>query len=239
MQPKHSFLSKNLFWLVIPAAILIGLALSLLDGQADWLRGWLAYSVLCLAGLGTLLGFARLLGQDRQALSPAFTAFAVRLVVGVILTLLLPVAGYADNKAMQAGYMFKDAQYRDGQAWKLAASDQPLSAAFSGEYNSDQYGGMLWASAGLYRLLSPEAHRQMLVILLAAVVAAIGVLFLQKAASRWFGPKIGLLSAWIMALYPEAVLLGSSQMREPFVIAGIAITLYGLIEIPPTSAPAR
>jgi hypothetical protein len=40
-----------------------------------------------------------------------------------------------------------------------------------------------------------------------------------------------MITAWIVALYPEAVLLGASQMREPFLIAALAAALYGYSRI--------
>jgi hypothetical protein len=53
-----------------------------------------------------------------------------------------------------------------------------------------------------------------MIVLLGAVAAACGTLLLNKAASTWFGPAVGATGAWIFALYPESVLLGSSQMRS-------------------------
>jgi len=57
------------------------------------------------------------------------------------------------------------------------------------------------------------------------------VLCLWKASQTLFGEKIALLSIWLFALYPESVLLGSSQMREALVIPLSAMTFYGLTEI--------
>jgi 4-amino-4-deoxy-L-arabinose transferase-like glycosyltransferase len=39
---------------------------------------------------------------------------------------------------------------------------------------------------------------------------------------------IPILAAWIYALYPEGVFLGAAHMREPFVMAFIALSLYSL-----------
>jgi hypothetical protein len=170
-------------------------------------------------------------GGDARVTRAAAAAFGLRLGAGVLLTGLLPVIGYADNEVHQAGYVFFDAYNRDQEAWDLASGDTPLWSAFRGEYTSDQYGGLLALSAAVYRYLSPEAHRPLLVLSLAATASALGVFFLWRAARDWFGDTVALTAGWIFAIYPEAVLLGSSQMREPFILWGIAMAFYGLSRI--------
>jgi len=204
--------------------------MSALDG-ANWLRGWLAYSLLLGIGVGSLAYAWRMLTPDRLAASAAITAFILRLAIGAALTLLLPVVGYANNAEHQAGYVFTDAYNRDHQAWELATSAEPLSAAFSGEYESDQYGGLLGLSAFLYRFISPDAHRSMLPLTLNASAAAWGVLLLWKATRGWFGVQTAAFAAWAFAIYPESVLLSSSQMREALIIPAVAITLYGYAQL--------
>jgi hypothetical protein len=214
------------FWLITIAVLCIGALLSALDG-GNWLRGWLAYSLLVGIGAISLVFALRLTTPGRPAAVAAITAYCVRLVIGVALTLLLPVVGYANNMEHQAGYVFTDAYNRDSQAWELASSDEPLSAAFSGEYESDQYGGLLGLSALLYRFLSQDAHRQMLLLTLNASAAAWGVLLLGYALRSLFGERPAAFAAWAFALYPESVLLASSQMREALIIPAIALTLFG------------
>ncbi|HSQ16278.1 MAG TPA: hypothetical protein VLM83_01155, partial [Anaerolineales bacterium] len=119
------------FWLITITVLCTGALLSTLDG-GNWLRGWLAYSLLLGIGAISLVFAWRLTAPDRPAAAAATTAFGVRLVVGVALILLLPVIGYDNNIEHQAGYVFTDAYNRDNQAWELATSDEPLHTAFSG-----------------------------------------------------------------------------------------------------------
>jgi hypothetical protein len=144
---------------------------------------------------------------------------------------LLPVYGYQDNAEHHAGYFYTDSYIRDNQAWELANTGAPLTSAFSGRFTGDQYGGMLAISAFIYRFLSPDAHRPILILILNAIASAVGLLCLWKATSRWFGERTALLAAWIFALYPESVLLGSTQMREAIVIPLVAVAFFGLTEI--------
>lgn len=155
-------------------------------------------------------------------------AFALRLLVGVSLHLGLPLYGHEDEDD-KAGYVFTDAHIRDDQAWKLASSDRPIWDAFSRKFSSDQYGGLLAFSGFVYRYLSPDAQRPLTLILLSAFVAALGVPFLWRAVNQIFGEKVAYASAWIFALYPESILLGSSAMREPYLLTFSAMVLYGFV----------
>ena len=226
-------LAKKTIWLLVGISCLSALGFALLDQRGAGLQGWWSYVLLLLFGCGVIYSLGCIFHVDKRVMVIAFTAFGLRLLVGVALSLLLPVYGYQDENAevTKAGYVFYDAYIRDGQAWKLAYSPAALGEAFTGQFSGDQYGGLLALSAALYRYLSPDAQRPWLVLILGATFAGLGVLFLWKASRSWFGDKVANLAAWIFALYPESVLLGSSQMREPFVFTGVAIAFYALTEM--------
>jgi hypothetical protein len=223
--------TKSKIGILAAAVFLAALLLALADGSRSWLTGWLAYGLLLGISALVLLGVNQVLKASPAALKLAVVAFLLRLVIGIALILLLPVAGHQTSDVSLAGYVFKDAQVRDTQAWRLASSSQPLSNAFSGAYSGDQYGGMLAVSAALYRYISPDAHRPMLIILFTAMASSVGVLFLWKAANTWLNEKTAYLATAIFAFYPESVLLGSSQMREGLIISGVAVAFYGLQQI--------
>lgn len=156
-------------------------------------------------------------------------AFASRILFGFSMTVLLPQWGYPEP-APQQGYLYLDAYHRDQDAWQLARSGQSLATAFSEGFASDQYGGLLSLSAGIYRILSPDAHRSSLILILAAAFPALGIPFLWRAlADRWNANLAG-ISSWIAAFYPESIVLGGSQMREPFLIGLSAIAAWGVVE---------
>jgi len=156
-------------------------------------------------------------------------AFMLRFIVGMSLYLGLPVYGH-DDADDKAGFVFTDAHRRDDQAWKLASSERPILVAFTDKFAYDQYGGLLAFSALVYRYLSPDAHRPLMLILISAFVAALGIPFLWKAVSQVFGEKVAWASAWIFALYPESILLGSSAMREPYLLTFSAFALWGVVD---------
>lgn len=195
-------------------------------GFAIW--NWLITSLLLFAIIQALIILIKWAGDARSMRLITLLAFAIRLIVGIGLAQALPVIGY-DNEQHQAGYLFYDAFERDSQAWHLAESGEPLSSAFQNQYISDQYGGLLALSALVYRTLSPDAHRPILMIILAAFAGAIGIPFLWKALRNRWNNKAADWSAIILAFYPEAILLGSSHMREPYLIALISIAIYAMI----------
>ena len=226
MKPK--FLTpKDLLW-VIPVSLLLSVLLaSIQDGT--WWIGWIGFSVLLLGGLSTLITSTRWASADKTLAWIVALAFILRLAGGVATYLILPVHGHADVDD-RAGYVFTDAHRRDDQAWGLASSERPILDAFSKKFAYDQYGGLLAFSALVYRYFSPDVHRPLMLVLISALVAALGIPFLWKAVGKTFGEKVAWASAWIFALYPESILLGGSAMREPYMMTFSAIAFWGFVE---------
>ena len=180
-------------------------------------RGFLAaFILLFLSGMVLyLLWFAA--GGRKTLAWMMVVAFILRLAYGLFLSWGLPRFGY-DEPGQQAGFVFTDPFIREQSAWELANSGESLLRAFSDDYPSDQYGGLLGVSALIYRTLSPDAHRPGLIIILAATAMALSIPFLVSAIQTLFGKKIALRAGWIFVFYPEGILLGAAQMREPFLI---------------------
>jgi hypothetical protein len=158
----------------------------------------------------------RRLGGGRWALVLVLLALCLRLGVAMALTGLLPGYGY-DEPGQNAGYIFEDAWQRDSEAWSLAQSGQPLWNNLN-QWRNDQYGGLLLLSALAYRLLSPDAQRSLLIVLLGALTTSFGLVFFTSTVTRCWGSRVGLLAVGIVTLYPDAILFGASQMREPFLV---------------------
>lgn len=194
-----------------------GFALTgLVEGRVS-LQGGLGSAVL-LAAAGFLLWlFLKFTTSPRWVGMAVSIAFLIRLLVGVGLSLALPVWGH-ESDVSRAGYLFFDAYTRDRQAWNLAQSGNSLLEAFGNEFSGDQYGGMLALSALVYRLLSPEVHRPYLILILTAFAAAAALPFFYQAVGKYFGASVAALAVWMVVLYPESVLLGASQMRDPILI---------------------
>lgn len=209
--------------------LLLSGLLVIVDRQETSLTGWLAYLVVCVlcAVLISLVWRWLVAGDSARSLRGIFAvALSLRLVIGVGLFAALPVLGY-DEKPQRAGYIYFDAYNRDIDSFQLARSQDSLITAFTEPSEKDQYGGLKFLSALVYRALTPEVRRPLLIVLLAATVSSLAVILTWSFVSLTFGRSAAVFSAWIMALFPDAVLLGASQMREPFMIFALAMALYG------------
>ncbi len=191
-----------------------------------------AYLVLLIPGGVILWLVSRWVdSHDGPSWLPFTIAAAVllRIGFGVLFARALPVGGYPDSDPHQAGYFYQDAYLRDHDAWELAStSSRPLTAAFTDRSGSDQYGGVLFVSAFLYRTLSPEAHHPLLIISIGGIASGLAVAFTWGFVAGTLGTTAAAIATWGLVLYPEAVFLAASQMREPFLIAALAASMFGL-----------
>lgn len=156
-------------------------------------------------------------------------AFLARFGLGWFAFNYLPTIE-SGSEPQQTGYLFYDAFHRDAQAFELGASERPLWSAFSQKYSSDQYGGMLWFLALIYRV-SSVGHQPLLPLAIIALIGAASVFFFYAASVEYFSKKTALITTAFFALYPESVLLGSSQMREPLLITLAAVSLALFVKI--------
>ena len=223
-----TFQQRDLFW---------GLLLSLIAGAAlasiqpgVWLIGWMGFSFLLFLSIFLLTSFTRWAGGGKALAWMVSLAFLLRLIGGVTTYLTLPIFGHAGDEEQSAGFTYTDAYRRDAQAWDLAKSDRPILNAFSSRFAYDQYGGLLAFSAFIYRYLSPDAHRVLLLVLISALMGALGLPFLWRAISFQWDAKTALAAGWVFALYPESVLLGGVAMREPYLLAFSTFCLWGFVD---------
>jgi hypothetical protein len=201
-------------------------ALVLVLGAGGWsTQAGLLVGLVVSAGFFLLALSSRWAGGERSLVWIVAFGLTLRLIISVGLTLALPVFGY-DNDSHNAGYIFADSFSRDTQAWSLASSGEPILTAFENQYISDQYGGLLAILALEYRHFSPDAHRQMLPLIISATFFMIAVPFLWKTFINRWGRRMAVIATLVFVFYPEAVLLGSAHMREPFLLGLGAIATW-------------
>jgi hypothetical protein len=217
----------DLRWM-LPTSLGVGALLSAL-ARGTWWIGWLVFSGLFFLGCCALVALWRWAGGGRTLGVMLLLAVILRLGLGVSLTFLLPAFG-TGSRLQKYGYVLADAYVQDSTAWLLAHSPQPIWVAFEKSYNADQYGGLLALNATLYRYLSLDVQRPWLLVLLAAMAAGAGVAIAWKAVRKVWGEALALPVGWILALYPESILLGSSQMREPFLITFVIMLFWGIVD---------
>jgi hypothetical protein len=220
--------------LVVISLILLSLFLAWSSSRFSNVDSWASFIILVLLAGGILYGCWLLVKADSSLVLPGWLGWLIvggvvlRILAGVLWYTGLPNWGYG-SPVEQSGYIMADAYTRDTAAWELASSGEPLLSAFGSFRNVDQYGGMLFLSASIYRFIGGFSHQPLQVVLLAATISSLAILFTWAFARRLQDGKVALLAAWIVALFPDAVILGSSQMREAFLMTLVAATLYGLV----------
>ncbi|MBN1306122.1 MAG: glycosyltransferase family 39 protein [Anaerolineales bacterium] len=224
---KKLFL-KDLYW-IIPVSLFMGAMFSFVQPGNPW-TGLFVSAVVNLLGLLGLTAAWRWAGGGRTLFMIVSIALLLRFFTAVAFYVYLPVYGYADSEQQQAGYVYFDSFRRDTQAWELAHSGTPVLKAFDKQYYTDQYGGFLALSAGIYRVLSPDTHRPLLVTQLGALVAVLGIIVFWIAVRQVWGSRVALPAVFIFAFFPEAILLAGAQMREPFLITFTAMAWWGFLE---------
>ncbi len=214
--------------LVSLVSALIFAAATALFQPAPWVSAWLANSLLLWLSFFLGLRVWRGFGGGKALAVLMLTTFFLRLILGIFLHTALPVLGF-DNEVQNAGFVYSDAYTRDTQSFELAASGDSPFSAFSRSQHADQYGGLLFISSLVYKYLSPDVSRPVLITILGALCMTIGLAFLFKGVFQHWGRTTALVAGWFYALYPEGVLLGSSQMREPFLIGLFCIGFWAVL----------
>ncbi|MBL7162431.1 MAG: hypothetical protein ISS57_07475 [Anaerolineales bacterium] len=217
--------------LISISLIFLSLWLAWVSSGFESLLGWGSFLAVSLLGAGFFYGSLRATQKEsvpRWLIWLLLGAVALRLILGIFWFVALPLWGYSSD-AEVAGYVMADAHQRDTAAWELAQSNRPLSDAFDAYRSVDQYGGLLFFSGVIYRYLGGGVHQPLVMVILTAAVSSLALLFTWAFVRRLWGERAAKVAAWIFVLYPDAVLLGSSQMREAFTMTLAAVAMYGLV----------
>ncbi|HWQ84202.1 MAG TPA: hypothetical protein VN363_06520 [Anaerolineales bacterium] len=224
-------------WLSLAAGcIIISLLLAWSGSHYQTLQDWPVFlGTSMLAGMLLIGGWWFLKLSEHEALPGQLglillLAVVLRLGASAAWFQLIPIYGHGTPEE-RAGYIMSDAYTRDRTAWELATSEKPLLRAFQGTYRkADQYGGLLFISAGIYRVVGGTQHQPLVMTAISAAFSSLAIIFTWAFSRRAWNPRVANLTAWGLALYPETILLGSSQMREAYTITLAAMAFYGLIK---------
>lgn len=212
---------------------------SIMPGRPLILGNWLSMlAIVLISALILYGGWRAIQASERSAFGvlPRWLAgllvgtALLRLTLSVVWFIALPPLGHGTPQEMN-GYVMADAYERDQLAWKIAQSPRSFAEAFDFSRRSDTYGGLLFISAMVYRYSGMNQHLSIGIAVIMAAVSALAVLLTWAFARRSWNGSVAQLAAWGVALYPEAVLLGSSQMREAIIIPLVAASFYGLARL--------
>lgn len=214
--------------ILLALVLIAGALISLILKEGNPGISWLVTSVLLTFCTFILYLAWSLAGRGQTLAWLLAMAFLLRLFVGVVTEVGLPRWGY-DETVQNSGYLFYDAYKRDNDAWALAKSSEPIWKAFENEFIGDQYGGLLSISALVYRGFSSDHHRPYLVMLLTALAGSVAVAFVWAGSGKRWGRRIAMGAALLVAVFPDAVLFGGAQMREPYLVLMTAMAFWGVV----------
>jgi len=210
-------------------SLVLTLCLAWISNRYTGLQGWDSFlGGAALSGVILGLGWYSLKNEvlPRWLIWLVMGAALFRLALGALWFIVLPTGGY-QSPAELHGYVMADAYNRDRAAWNLAQSGKPMWKVITSYRKVDQYGGLLYISAITYRYLGGVQHQPLLMVMLTAAFSSLAVLFTWGISRRNWGEEIAKYAAWGMALFPEAMLIGSSQMREAFSVVFITACFFG------------
>lgn len=213
--------------IVLSTSGLLGMLIAVVS-PGDFLSGaW--RSTLYILVLAILFYVAhRYLQIPQKILLIAIFTFLMRIGIGIWLTNSIPVIGF-DTEVQNAGYIYSDAYERDRVSYMVAFPERWDDFDPKNYQGMDQYGGLTTISAVIYRVFSSDVHRPLLMVFLSAFFMSLGIPFLWSAVKNIWTERIGFFACIVMAVYPEGIILGSSQMREPLLIGLAAISFWMII----------
>jgi hypothetical protein len=233
----NMIISKKQLFVFFPILLCISIFLAGSNQRFLGIEGWESFFVIGLISSYLIfVSFSMFSSTEKiNWIAKIFlVAFILRLAVGVAAFLALPIWGHQTcNQQIEIiindcpepnGYLYRDAYKRDLAAWDLANSDLPLSSAFNNYSTFDQYGGLLFLSSAIYRYISPSLHLPLLIVFFGSIFSGLSVLFTWGFAKQFSSNQVAKASALVVALYPEAIMLGASQVREAF---SISLFMFG------------
>jgi hypothetical protein len=142
-------------------------------------------------------------------------AFGSRLVFLIVVPILMLLWGYASDRNLK-GLVEQDAINATDTAWHASVAGGPVLEAW-GRAPGDNTGGITILGVVLFRLLSPGVERTLLLGLAAAAFTSLTVIAVYRLASGLFPPGVARLAALVAAVYPEAVMIGSSHQQMGYI----------------------
>ncbi|MBN1440183.1 MAG: hypothetical protein JW929_12315 [Anaerolineales bacterium] len=142
-------------------------------------------------------------------------AFAARLAFLIVAPILMLMWGYESNRNLK-GLVQLDAINATDTAWHAAASGGSVLEAW-GRGPGDNTGGITVLGVALFRMLSPDLERTLLLGLVACAVTSLTVIAVYRLASGLFSPRVAGAAALAAAVFPEAVMIGASHQQMGYI----------------------
>jgi 4-amino-4-deoxy-L-arabinose transferase-like glycosyltransferase len=222
--------------LILVGAALIGsLALAASQGAASggdpWWYAEVFWPNFVVFLIPFLLGVALIEACERFFLPAAgddfarrwtWAAFGSRVAFIVVVPVMLLLWGYPSNRNLH-GLVELDAVNANDTAWHAAVAGAPVLESWK-RAPGDNTGGITVMGVAVFRLFSPDQNRTLLLGLVASFFTSLTVIAVYRLGNGLFSNGVARIAAVAAAVYPEAVMIGSSHQQM-----GYLALVYGVI----------
>jgi hypothetical protein len=225
--------------ILIGAALVSAVALAASQGAALGGDPWwyasvfwpnfLVFIIPMIAGFGLIELCNRLFlaGEGGAfARTCAWWALGARLAFLILAPIAMLLWGYSSNRNLK-GLVQLDAINAVDTAWNSAQPGNSLINAFH-RGPGDNTGGITTMGVVVFRLLSPDVERTLLLGLFASVFTSLTVIAVYRLGRGFFPPGVAKAAALIAAVYPEAVMIGSSHQQLGYITLIFSMALLAL-----------
>ncbi|MBN2085581.1 MAG: hypothetical protein JW748_10195 [Anaerolineales bacterium] len=241
MQPKILIL---ILAAAAAAAALAATQGAVLGGDLWWYaavfwQNFLVFIIPMILGFGLIELCNRLfLAGEGGAFARKCTWWALgsRLAFLTLAPIAMLLWGYASNRDLK-GLIQLDAINAVDTAWISAQPGNSLLGAFH-RGPGDNTGGITMMGVVVFRLLSMDLERTLLLGLFASVLTSLTVIAVYRLGRGFFPPGVAKAAAVIAAVYPEAVMIGSSHQQLGYITLVFSMALLGLAGIIRNVEPA-
>jgi len=166
----------------------------------------------------------------------AWWALGARLAFLILAPIAMLLWGYSSNRNLQ-GLVQRDAVNAVDTAWNAAQLGNSLIDTFH-RGPGDNTGGITTIGVVVFRLLSPDMERTLLLGLFASVFTSLTVIAVYRLGRGFFSPGVAKAAALIAAVYPEAVMIGSSHQQMGYITLIFSMALLALAGVIRNVEPA-
>ena len=156
-------------------------------------------------------------------------SIALPLLVGACLRLTAALVGW---HAVTLPYSTGDAVGFERRAWELAEGGW---AAILDALNPLTGFSFIGPFAAVYGVVGRAPHA---LLAYNAALSLLTIVLVYRIGSALGGQRVGVWSAWAMAIFPAALLMSSVILREAAVGFGVALGIFGLVEADRRRNPA-
>jgi hypothetical protein len=244
----RSNINWRAFWILaagLIATALLAATQSYVSHGADWASVGSYGPAFLSFMIPVLLAFALIAVTNRQwlpgeqgtaARKYAWAALILRLSFLVIVPVAMLSWGYPTDSKLN-GMVEVDASNASNTAWIQSTANTPLLSTW-GVGKGDNTGGLTVIGVAMYRLFSPDLQRSLLLGILAAAVTSLMVAVTFRLADQLFNAKIARWAALLVAVYPEAILIGTGHQQQGYTALLLGVELLAIVYLmqnrPPT-----